>query len=397
MQTVMVILFWICVACVVYVYAIYPPLIWLISRLLGRSPARPRLNDAELPALSLLIAAHNEESVIAGRIENALSLDYPTEKLEIVIASDGSRDATAEIVRRYRGRGVRLLDYTEQRGKSATLNAAIPQLRGEIVLLSDANTHLSPMSARQMAAWFADERVGVVCGRLRLIDAQSGRNVDGIYWKYETFLKRCEARLGALLGSNGAVYAIRRRLCDPLPAGTIVDDFVLPLQAKLRHDCTIVYDHEATAREESAPDLAGEFRRRCRIGTGGVQAMGMLWRLLDPRRGWVAFSFLSHKVLRWGCPFFMLAAVLLNILLIGQPLYAALLGGQLAFYLIALLGAVAPVHLRLFRATRLATMFVSMNAALLIGWLRALRGESSGIWQRTARAAESSATLRPAA
>src|SRR5262249_30950742 len=148
----------------------------------------------------------------------------------------------------------------------------------------------------------------VVCGRLVLTDPATGCNVDSYYWRYETFLKRCEGRLGALLGANGAIYAIRRELYTPIPGNTIVDDFVIPLRAKLRTGCRIVYDGDAVAREETPPNVGAEFHRRSRIGAGGFQSIGLLWRLLNPRSGWVAFTFFSHKILRWVCPFFLVAA-----------------------------------------------------------------------------------------
>src|SRR5207244_3480535 len=155
--------------------------------------------------MTLLIAAHDEAEVIGERLENALAVDYPAGKFEIVVASDGSSDATAAIVRSFADRGVRLLDYHPNRGKSATLNAAWNEIHGELVLLSDANTFIEPGAPKRLARWFDDASIGAVCGRLVLVDPASGRNVDGLYWRYETFLKLCESRLDALLGANGAI------------------------------------------------------------------------------------------------------------------------------------------------------------------------------------------------
>jgi cellulose synthase/poly-beta-1,6-N-acetylglucosamine synthase-like glycosyltransferase len=305
-----------------------------------------------------------------------------------VIASDGSSDATAEIVRSYANRGVRLLDFHPRRGKASVLNDAIDQLTGEIVILSDANTYTDAGAARSLARWFADKSVGAVCGRLILLDAKSGRNVDGAYWQYETFLKKKEGTLGALLGSNGAIYAIRRKCFVKIPADTIVDDFVIPLLAKLKNGCRIIYDTEATATEETAPDVASEFRRRARIGAGGWQAIGMLWPLLNPRHGWVAFTFFSHKVLRWLCPMFLIGALVANVALCGSPAYLPLLAGQICFYALAWLGSVLPTSLPGSRVLRLITMFVSMNAALFVGFIRWCCGSQRAAWHRTRRAAE---------
>jgi cellulose synthase/poly-beta-1,6-N-acetylglucosamine synthase-like glycosyltransferase len=316
-------------------------------------------------------------------------MDYPAEKLDIVVASDGSVDATAAIVRRYADRGVRLLDFGPRRGKAAALNAAVAELKSDLILLSDANTYTDAAAARKIVRWFKDPAVGAVCGRLVLTSPETGDNADGLYWKYETFLKRCESRLGGLLGSNGAIYAIRRGLYFPIPDNTIVDDFVIPLQAKLRTGCAIVYDCEAVAREETAPGVRAEFHRRSRIGAGGFQSIFLLWRLLDPRRGWVAFTFLCHKILRWLCPLFMIGALLGSLLLWDDPLYFGLSCAQVGFYLVSLLAAMVPARFRPLKPLRLATMFTSMNLALLVGLWRFVRGRQTGLWRRTPRLAES--------
>jgi cellulose synthase/poly-beta-1,6-N-acetylglucosamine synthase-like glycosyltransferase len=393
----LVLAFWLSFAAVSFAYLIYPCLIFLFSRLFGRAPARPAGCDGALPTVSLLIAAHNEEADIAARIENALALDYPADKLEIVIASDGSTDDTNDIVRRYAGRGVRLVAYSVNRGKATVLDKTVPLLRGEIVLLSDANTRMEPDAARRLAAWFADPDVGVVCGRLVLTDPRTGRNVDGLYWKYETFLKKCESRLGALLGSNGAIYAVRKALFPRVRPNTIIDDFVIPLEAKRRSGCRVVYDAGAVAHEETAPTMKAEFRRRVRIGAGGFQSIGLLWRLLSPANGWVAFTFLCHKVLRWACPFFLLGMLLANVLLLGDPTYDALMAAQFGFYLLAAVGNWLPARPRCLRYLRLPTMFVSMNAALLLGFFRWAMGRQGGTWRRTDRTAHGAppSDLRP--
>jgi cellulose synthase/poly-beta-1,6-N-acetylglucosamine synthase-like glycosyltransferase len=385
-------LFWLCLATVAFAYAGYPVVIFGLARLFGRRRQRPELDPCDLPCVSLLIAAYNEEAVIEARLRNALELDYPREKLEIVVASDGSADATAAIVRRYADRGVRLLQSAERRGKAGALNASFPQLRGDIVLLSDANTHMERHVLRKILPWFRDSGVGIVCGRLILTDPETGRNADSLYWRYETFLKRCESSLGALLGSNGAIYAIRRALFMPIPNQTILDDFVIPLAAKLRTGCAILYDCEAVALEETAPDVRAEFRRRSRIGAGGFQCIGLLWKLLDPRRGWIAFTFFAHKILRWCCPFLLLGMLATNLLLCDQPLYRPMLLGQVGFYLLSLAAALLPAQFRSLKPLRLTTLFTSMNLALLLGFCRWLRGGQTGTWQRTARLVEATAS-----
>src|SRR4051794_18278564 len=256
LETILAALFWACAGLVLYAYAGYAAAIWLLARVVG--PERPvestsspaAAADAGVPTVSLLIAAYNEEAVIAERVRNALELRYPCQRIEIVIASDGSTDATAQIVRQFDGQRVRLLDSPRRRGKAAVVNAAVDTLSSEVILFSDANTAIDPDAAANLVRWFRDPSVGAVCGRLVLTDPTTGRNADGLYWRYETFLKRCEGKLGALLGSNGAIYAMRRELFVPIPGNTIVDDFVIPLLGKLRTGCRIIYDDQAIAREE---------------------------------------------------------------------------------------------------------------------------------------------------
>ncbi len=390
---VLAVAFWASVGLVAYAYVGYPFVIWLLSRLFGREPVPPAVADADLPAVSLLIAAYNEEREIGDRVVNALKQDYPKGMLEVVIASDGSSDRTPEIVRGYAGRGVRLLDYKARRGKATVLNDAFGELDGDVVVLSDANTYFDgPGVVRNLARWFADPSVGAVCGKLVLVDPATGTNVDGMYWKYETFLKRCEARLGGLLGSNGAIYAIRRELFAGIPPDTVLDDFVIPLLARMRTGKRIVYDPAARAVEETPKGIRQEFKRRARIGAGGFQCIGWLRGLLHPRHGWTAFTFGSHKLLRWACPFLLLAALAANVALAAlDPLYLALLAGQFLFYAAALLGDHLPAAPKACKVVRLATMFTSMNAALLVGFFRWACGSQRAAWDRTARAREGAA------
>ncbi|MGO9598655.1 MAG: glycosyltransferase family 2 protein [Isosphaeraceae bacterium] len=378
-------LFWVFASLIVFAYAAYPIVIWLASRCFARAPIAPEQLRENLPFVSVLIVAHDEEQVIEERVQNALAMDYPADRLEIVFALDGCTDRTASIVQSYQSRCVRVLEFPARRGKSATLNDAFEELVGEIVLLSDANTQIDPTAAHRLVRWFRLPDVGVVCGRLVLHDPVTGRNVDSLYWKYETFLKQCEGRLGALLGANGAIYAIRRDLHQPIPNQTVIDDFVVPLLAKLRSGCRIMYDASAVACEETPAAVGSEFRRRARIGAGGFQSIGLLWRLLDPRRGWVALAFLSHKVLRWLCPFFMIGLVVTNLLLVESDFYRWTLLAQVSFYVVSLLASLVPPSIKGFKPLRLATMFTSMNLALFVGFWRWMLGRQRGAWARTCR------------
>jgi cellulose synthase/poly-beta-1,6-N-acetylglucosamine synthase-like glycosyltransferase len=381
--------FWTGLAAIVYCYAAYPILIRIASRLFAPERARPQIPESDLPEVSLLICAHNEQDVIARRIENALLSDYPREKLEIVVASDGSSDQTCSIVRSFEPRGVRLIEFVDNKGKATALNNSIPQLRGSVIVLSDANTHYDIDAIRKLVAWLAAPSIVTVCGRLLLTDPATGKNADSMYWKYETFLKQSEGRLGALLGSNGAIYAMRRAQYVPIPAETRIDDFVIPLVARLKFGGKIIYDDQAAARELTPPDLGAEFSRRARIGGGGVQSLSVLWPLLNPLRGWVALVFFSHKILRWLCPLLMIWLLVANLLLLNHTLFRWLLVLQIAFYLSSLASALLPAQIGIFKPLRLAAMFAGMNAALFSGYVQWLFGRRGGTWKRTHRRAES--------
>jgi glycosyltransferase involved in cell wall biosynthesis len=383
--------FWVSVAAVIYTYVAYPVVACALAAAFGRR--RVAGTTGYTPRVSILIVAHNEETLLEARLANALALDYPDDRLEIVVASDGSTDNTASIAASTGDPRVRCVQFPVRRGKASVINQVLPALASEIVVLSDANTLMTASSIRRLVRWFRDDGVGVVVGRLILTDPATGRNVDSLYWKYETFLKQMDARLGALLGANGAVYAVRRNLFTPMPADTLVDDLVLPLMMRLKSGCELVYDESVIAHEETPPDVRSEFRRRKRIGAGGFQSLTVLWPLLSPAHGWVAFTFASHKLLRWVCPFLLVAAIGSNVALAHHWPYAMALCAQGAFYLVAAVGAVVPGSSPPVRLLRLATMFTSMHAALLAGFWQWVTGLRTGTWERTARTGLPAGTL----
>ena len=199
--TVALAVFWVAFVEVGYAYIGYPLLLIVFARLWGVKPDPPRVDESDLPSVTLLIVANNEEAMIAARLENALSIDYPRDRIEIVVASDGSTDATDAIVRTFASRGVRLVAASPRQGKTAMLNRVIPTLRSEVLVLSDGNTFTEARSVRMLARWFVDASVGMVCGKLKLVDHVTGHNVDGLYWRIETAMKEREAQLGAIIGA----------------------------------------------------------------------------------------------------------------------------------------------------------------------------------------------------
>lgn len=390
-------IFWGCVLTIVYSYALYPLLLMVCSavkQLLsdnhfiwhsrGRR-ADGEVSDEHLPAVTVVIAAYNEQSCIAQRVANILAQDYPADKLTLLVGSDGSIDDTAKILAAIDDPRLTACLYSENRGKVSVLNDLMAQVSSDITVLTDANTQFEPDTIRHLVRHFRDNQIGAVCGELRLMDAATGNNRDGVYWRYERVLKFHESRLDALLGANGANYAIRTQLYRPLPTNTVVDDFKIAMDI-VSAGYQLKYDPQAVAVEESAPSIEGEMGRRIRIGLGNYQACFTMTWLLNPANGWRFFSYISHKLLRWFVPHLMLLALLSNVMLLEQAMYGLLLVLQTAFYALALYGY--RKHKRghcLPAALSLVVFFTTMNYALGVGFVRYFTTNIQGSWQRTER------------
>lgn len=384
------IVFWGSVALIAYTYAIYPALIWLLSIICGdthtagRSSASGDNSDDVWPIVSLVIAAYCEEEVILERLKNATLLDYPVGRLEIIVGCDGNDDLTGDLVQSFDDSRVRLFQFPERRGKASVLNDCVPEAKGEIIVFSDANTSMDRRALRRLVRHFRNPTVGGVCGKLILTDPTTGQNVDGVYWRFENFLKRCEARFGGLLGFNGAICAIRKELFEPLPRNTTVDDFVIGMRIQQKR-YQLIYEEQAVAYENSSPTIDSEFQRRARIGAGAFQSLISLRALLKPRAGRVALTFWSHKVLRWCAPVCLICAIISNACLSTNLFYLRVLLVHELFYLTAFTGLWFVQGGRWQRFLKIPAMFVSMNAALLVGFSRWLIGRQSGTWDRTER------------
>ncbi|MDE2213828.1 MAG: glycosyltransferase family 2 protein [Candidatus Omnitrophica bacterium] len=339
-----------------------------------------------LPTVSVIIAAYNEEAVIEQRMENCLVSTYPPELLEVIIASDGSTDKTNEIVRRYEERGIKLYAFKQRRGKVNVLNEVVAKARGEILVFSDANAMFARDAITKIVRHFQDSMVGCVCGSLHFIKADESETIEleGFYWKFETFLKRVEGKLGACLGANGAIFAVRKNLFYCCPPDTIVEDFVISMKV-LEKGFKALYDPQAVAFEHTAKKIIQEKQRRVRIGAGDYQALTMLWPMLDPRKGFGSVAFWSHKVLRWCVPFFLFIALAANIVLALHFPYGVLLAMQLVFYGCALIGQILSRREKKVKIFNLCYYFVSMNLALFLGFLRFVSGTQKVTWDRTQR------------
>ena len=341
----------------------------------------------KLPRVSLIIPAHNEEKVIGKKIENSLSLDYPENLLSIVIVSDGSTDRTNELVNEFASNPrIRFIQYQPRRGKAHALNLAVTNSEGEIIVFSDANIRYEPDSIRMLVRNFSIPSVGCVCGKVLLEKATGSTEPlgEGIYMRYERFIHQNESRFYTMIGTDGAMYAIRRELSSPLPEDAIVDDFIIAMSV-LKKNYRIVYEPKAIGFEEAASSVGQEFKRKVRMIAGGFQAIGILGTVLNPfLHPIVFFQFISHKLLRWLAPIFMLALFVTNVLLLFRHFYQLSLLAQLIFYSLAMIGAIQE-SIRKRALFYFPYYFCALNLAAAIGLRRFLTGNQPVKWEKVSR------------
>jgi cellulose synthase/poly-beta-1,6-N-acetylglucosamine synthase-like glycosyltransferase len=365
-------LFWISVGLIVYTHAGYPIALLALSRLRRRGIPREIGGERSLPRVSLIIAAYDEERVIAAKVENARALDYPAELLEVIVASDGSADRTVAAAGEA---GADLVLDLPRAGKLAAQNAAAERSGGEILAFSDANSFWSADSLRRLVAAFADPEVGYVCGQVRFSDP-GGDNEEGLYWRLEMALRGLESRLGGVTAGNGAIYAVRRDAYIPLPSGAS-HDLSLPFELAKRGSRSL-YEPRAWAEEKMVPTLEGEFARKRRMMVGLwdiVIGEHMISLRYPPLFG---FQLVSHRLLRYLTPLLHLIALAANLALLGEgAVYAVTLALQLALLAAALLAPLLPL-----RPLRLARYYVLVTGSIAAGlWDRIRRG-SPGTWEK---------------
>lgn len=385
----MIVIFWLAAGLLAYAYVLYPVLLWQryvwvqVRRdweyLRHRTDRRAReWADDELPPISIVIPAYNEQAHLAAKLANLREVDYPPEKLEVVFVSDGSTDATNVILRAHAA-GCTVIALPQRGGKARAINLGIARARHEVVVLCDAATQVEPGAIRKLVRHFRDPRVGVACGALQFDATPDSKATEGVYWRYECLLRLMEARLGATLTASGAFYALRRACFRPLPSNTLLDDFVVPMAVRAQ-GYKVVFDPEARAMDFAAASVEGEFRRRVRLAVGSFRALASLLRV--PADGWTRWAFLSHKVLRWFVPLFLCGLLISNVVLATRPLYAVALALQGLFYALAVLGWRRGQGRRVLRPARLAYYLLAMHAAFAVGMFRAVFGRDEVIWQR---------------
>jgi cellulose synthase/poly-beta-1,6-N-acetylglucosamine synthase-like glycosyltransferase len=388
------IIFWLAVAALLWSYLAYPALLFFLAALrqtgrdvwflLARRERRQTRQMEFEPQVAMLVAAYNEEAVIEQKIANTLALDYPADRFEFLLGLDAPSDSTAERAARTSHPALRLMPFTTRRGKLAVIRDLAAATQAEILVFSDANTLLEPEALRQLVRHFRDPQVGAVCGELRLVNADGTPQGESLYWRYEVALKFLENRMGCVLGANGAVYAVRRELFRTDRAW-IVEDFQVPMEIRYAGH-RVVYDPEATAMEEAAPSLGAEFGRKVRIGAGAFQTFFGSLHFLNPFKGMLALAYVSHKVLRWFGPFFLLAMWAASAALSARhPLYGGAFAVQTAFYALAVAGLAFQQKGRSSRLLALPLYFSTVNLALLLGFFRLLSGRQQTQWAATRR------------
>jgi cellulose synthase/poly-beta-1,6-N-acetylglucosamine synthase-like glycosyltransferase len=380
LTTIAAIFFWTSSALLVYTHLGYPPALWVLTRLHRFHPSSPHSEEKDgndeargLPSVSLIVPAYDEEEVIGAKVANALALDYPRERLQVIVASDGSTDATAE---RARAAAADLVLELPAGGKVAALNAAAERASGEILAFSDANSVWASDALQRLVVPFADPKVGYVCGQVRFQSA-AGDNLEGAYWHYEMRVREMESSLGGVTAGNGAIYAVRRDAYIPL-AQSGSHDLSFPF-AFAKRGLRSLYAPAARAEEKMVPTLEGEFARKRRMMVG-------LWDIvvgegmLSPR-GYpplFAFEIASHRVLRYLSPLLHVVALLANALLLGEGwLYILTFALQLGLIAAALLGRFVP-----FAPFRIARYYAMTTISIAAGLWDRWRHGASGRWEK---------------
>lgn len=365
----------------------YPCLLLLAVRYLQTlrlSPQRSEGLAPIYPSVTVIIPAHNEEVVIVDKLQNVLQLDYPPQLLQILVVSDGSTDKTVALARRFASPQVEILDLQPNRGKASALNAGVKQARGDVLLLCDANVLFHPSALKKLLEPLSDPQVGAASGDVRLASEQSDfEQGERSYYSLERRIQWAESQIGSMMGVDGGMYVLRRSLYRELPQDTILDDFVTSMQV-LQQGYRIVYVPEALAYENGTPTWWQEFRRRLRVTRGAVQSM--LRRHWPPyRRPIECWQYLSHKLLRWLGPFFLLCLFITSALLASHhAFYASVYYGQVCFYLLAIMGWLFP-KLREWKLCGVAFYYTMSHLAMLWGWLQSFAQKPTGRWERTPR------------
>jgi len=387
------IIFWACLLIVFYTYLGYGMLLYVIIRLKRLFKGQRQLpqmpSDEELPTMTLMICAYNEQDIVAEKMQNTRTLDYPQDKFRVMWVTDGSTDQTNELLKAYPEADI--VFSPERRGKTAALKHGLRETRTELVAFTDANTMINASALREIARRFKDPTVGCVSGEKR-VAARNGEMAaegEGLYWRYESTLKRWDSELYSAMGAAGELYAVRLALCREVPDNALLDDFMMSMII-VDEGHRIDYTPEAYALEYGSANIFEESKRKRRIAAGGLQSIWWLRRMLNPlRQPLVAFQYISHRVLRWSVtPIAMLLLLLANILLVvmgASTVYTLMLALQLLFYLAALMGWLLSRSGHKNKLLYTAYYFIFMNINVFRGMAYLRSHLNSGAWEKAKR------------
>ena len=385
--------FWFSAVIVTYSYLGYGLMLWVflkIKNFFGRSESLATDQGFE-PAVSLVIAAYNEHDIIEQKIQNCLEIDYPRSKLHIVFVADGSNDGTPDVIRQYPE--VELLFTPERLGKVAAINRAMEFIKTPFVVFCDANTFLNKESIKELVKHYRDEKIGAVAGEKKVTNnaflGDAASSGEGIYWKYESFLKALDSKFFTVVGAAGELFSIRTKLFSAVPTHVLLDDFIISMNI-CKKGYRVVYEPKAFASEKPSFSIREEQKRKIRISAGGFQSVLMLADLLNIfKYGRLSFQYISHRVLRWiVCPVLLPIIFFSNVVLFfasADAVYTAILVGQIAFYIAATVGYYYASKNIKIKALYIPYYFVFMNFALYLGLKRFLGNQQSVLWDKAKR------------
>jgi len=388
------VIFWVCVAVVFYTYLGYGMLLWLIisiKRLVrGKQSPTPMPTDDELPTMTLMICAYNEQDVVKEKMQNTRALDYPKDKFRVMWVTDGSNDRTNELLKEYPE--VDIVFSPERRGKAAALKHGLSELKTQYVAFTDANTMINSGAMKEIARLFMDKTVGCVSGEKRVAARKEGEMAaegEGMYWRYESTLKKWDSELYSAMGAAGELYAIDPKLVREVPDNALLDDFMMSMYI-VDEGKRIAYSPDAYAMEYGSADIHEESKRKRRIAAGGLQSIWWLRKMLNPlRQPLVAFQYISHRVLRWSVtPIAMVIMLAVNSMLVAMgagTIYTIILALQILLYLAALAGYIMNEHGHKNKMLYTAYYFVFMNLNVFRGMAYLRTHSNSGAWEKAKR------------
>jgi biofilm PGA synthesis N-glycosyltransferase PgaC len=389
------IIFFILLFIVFYAYLGYGMLLFILLKIKRLFSKKVDNYDSKfLPEVTYMVAAFNEEDWIGEKIKNSFEFDYPKDKIKFFFVTDGSDDSTPDMVKNYptpEGYDLHLFHQPERRGKIAAVDRVMEFVKTPIVIFSDANTFVNPDAIRNIVRHYKNEKVGAVAGEKRIsLDDSGAANEagEGLYWKYESTLKKWDSEFYSVVGAAGELFSVRTELFRPVPPDTIIEDFVMTMRIA-DNGYKVVYEPEARAVETASASVKEELKRKIRIAAGGIQAIGRLSSMLLPFKNPVlTFQYISHRVLRWtlaplALPFLLMTNIYLAQL--GEPLFNYILWCQIAFYAMALVGFFLKKQKLKFKAFFVPYYFCVMNYAMYRGFFRAIGGKQSVLWEKAKR------------